>query len=97
MRTRAGARTRQRRRPATCAGETARREASGTWSSDLNVCCKKGLCERFDSTIGAGTVLMPFGGQYQLTPVQAMAAKLPVTEGETNTAQRHEPTASIRR
>ena len=36
--------------------------------SDLNVCSKKGLCERFDSTIGAGTVLMPFGGKYQLTP-----------------------------
>ena len=43
----------------------------------LNVCSARGLAERFDSTIGAGTVLMPFGGQYQLTPSQAMAAKVP--------------------
>ena len=53
--------------------------------SDLNTCSKKGLSERFDSTIGAGTVLMPFGGRTQLTPVQAMAAKLPVPHGETKT------------
>lgn len=52
--------------------------------TDLNVCGKKGLAERFDSTIGAATVLMPFGGKYQLTPAQAMAAKLPVS-GETTT------------
>ena len=52
--------------------------------TDLNVCSKKGLSERFDSTIGAATVLMPFGGKYQLTPAQAMAAKLPVP-GETTT------------
>ena len=52
--------------------------------TDLNVCSKKGLSERFDSTIGAATVLMPFGGKYQLTPAQAMAAKLPVS-GETST------------
>ena len=52
--------------------------------TDLNVCSKKGLSERFDSTIGAATVLMPFGGKYQLTPAQAMAAKLPVS-GETTT------------
>ena len=52
--------------------------------SDLNVCSKKGLSERFDSTIGAATVLMPFGGKHQLTPAQAMAAKLPVA-GETTT------------
>ena len=51
---------------------------------DLNVCSKKGLSERFDSTIGAGTVLMPFGGAYQLTPQMAMVAKLPV-DGETTT------------
>ena len=51
---------------------------------DLNVCSKKGLSERFDSTIGAATVLMPFGGSYQLTPQMAMAAKLPV-DGETTT------------
>ena len=53
---------------------------------DLNVCSQKGLCERFDSTIGANTVLMPFGGKYQLTPMDGMAAKVPVLEGETNTA-----------
>jgi phosphoribosylformylglycinamidine synthase len=52
--------------------------------SDLNVCSKKGLGERFDSTIGAATVLMPYGGRYQLTPTMAMAAKLPV-DGETTT------------
>ena len=52
--------------------------------TDLNVCSKKGLSERFDSTIGAATVLMPFGGRRQLTPAQAMAAKLPV-DGETTT------------
>ena len=46
--------------------------------SDLNVASKRGLCERFDSTVGAGSVLMPFGGKLQLTPSQAMAAKIPV-------------------
>ncbi|MBQ7704066.1 MAG: phosphoribosylformylglycinamidine synthase [Selenomonadaceae bacterium] len=51
----------------------------------LNVCSQKGLVERFDSTVGAGTVLMPFGGKNQLTPAEGMAAKLPV-EGETKTA-----------
>ncbi len=53
---------------------------------DLNVCSQKGLVERFDSTIGAATVLMPFGGKYQLTPAEGMAAKIPVLAGETNTA-----------
>ena len=53
--------------------------------TDLNVCSKKGLAERFDSTIGAGTVLMPFGGRYQMTPAQAMAAKFPVLGRETKT------------
>ncbi len=52
---------------------------------DLNVAAQKGLSERFDSTIGAGTVLMPFGGKNQLTPVEAMAAKVPVLKGETDT------------
>ena len=52
--------------------------------SDLNVASNKGLSERFDSTIGAATVLMPFGGRTQLTPAQAMVAKLPV-DGETTT------------
>ncbi len=54
--------------------------------SDLNVCSQKGLCEMFDSTIGAGSVLMPFGGTYQLTPSEGMAAKVPVLFGKTNTA-----------
>jgi phosphoribosylformylglycinamidine synthase len=52
--------------------------------SGLASCCKNGLFERFDSTIGAGTVLAPSGGAYRLTPAQCMAAKLPV-EGETET------------
>ncbi|MCI8609607.1 MAG: phosphoribosylformylglycinamidine synthase [Firmicutes bacterium] len=54
-------------------------------ASDLNVCSKRGLAERFDSTIGGGTVLMPFGGKYQRTPIQAMVHKLPVEGKETTT------------
>lgn len=54
--------------------------------SDLNVCSQKGLSEKFDSTIGAGSVLMPWGGKYQLTPADGMAAKVPVQNGETDTA-----------
>lgn len=54
--------------------------------ANLNVCSQKGLSEKFDSTIGAGTVLMPFGGKYQLTPTDGMAAKVPVLEGQTNSA-----------
>jgi phosphoribosylformylglycinamidine synthase len=53
---------------------------------DLNVCSQKGLVERFDSTIGVGTILMPFGGKYQETPSEGLAMKLPVLTGETNTA-----------
>ncbi len=53
-------------------------------ASDLNVCSKRGLSERFDSTIGAGTVLMPFGGKYQLTPAQAMVQKVSVEKGHTD-------------
>ncbi len=53
-------------------------------ADDLNVCSKRGLSERFDSTIGAGTVLMPFGGKYQLTPIQAMVQKISVEKGDTN-------------
>ncbi|CAM2791771.1 phosphoribosylformylglycinamidine synthase [Hathewaya histolytica] len=53
---------------------------------DLNICSQKGLTEMFDSTVGAGTVFMPFGGKYQLTPNEVMACKIPVLEGETNTA-----------
>ncbi|NEG69418.1 phosphoribosylformylglycinamidine synthase [Bifidobacterium choloepi] len=54
--------------------------------SNINAASKKGLVERFDSTIGAGTVLMPFGGSRQLTPAEAMVAKLPVDGGKTTTA-----------
>ena len=54
-------------------------------AGDLNVCSKRGLSERFDSTIGAGTVLMPFGGKYQQTPPQAMAHLLSVEKGHTDT------------
>ena len=64
---------------------------SGTFSdnfkkmaSDLNVCSKRGLSERFDSTIGAGTVLMPFGGERQLTPIQAMVQKISVEKKHTD-------------
>ena len=55
-----------------------------TVASDLNTCSKRGLSERFDSTIGAGTVLMPFGGKYQLTPVQAMVQKISVEKKHTD-------------
>ncbi len=68
------------------------KEVKGTFTDnykelaqDLNVCSKRGLSERFDSTIGAGTVLMPFGGKNQLTPIQAMANKVSVEKGITNT------------
>ncbi len=54
--------------------------------SDLGVCSQKGLVERFDSTVGAATVVLPFGGSEQLTPAQYMAAKLPVIGGKTDTA-----------
>lgn len=54
--------------------------------SDLNICSKKGLIEMFDSSIGAATVTMPFGGQTQLTPIQTMCAKLPVLSGKTDLA-----------
>ncbi|HIG0359076.1 TPA: phosphoribosylformylglycinamidine synthase [Clostridium sporogenes] len=53
---------------------------------DLNVCSQKGLVEMFDSTVGAGTVIMPLGGKYQKTPQEGMAAKLPVLQGDTTTA-----------
>ncbi len=54
-------------------------------AADLNVCSKRGLSERFDSTIGAGTVLMPFGGKHQKTPIQAMVHKISVEKAHTNT------------
>ena len=53
--------------------------------NDLNVCSQKGLVEMFDSSIGAGSVLMPYGGKYQLTETQSMVAKLPVLKGKTDT------------
>ena len=53
-------------------------------AQDLNVCSKRGLSERFDSTIGAGTVLMPFGGVNQLTPIQAMVQKISVEKKHTD-------------
>ena len=53
--------------------------------SDLNICSKRGLSERFDSTIGAGTVLMPFGGKHQKTPIQAMVHKVSVEQKHTDT------------
>ena len=53
-------------------------------ADDLNICSKRGLSERFDSTIGAGTVLMPFGGKNQLTPIQSMVQKISVEKKHTN-------------
>ena len=53
-------------------------------ASDLNCCSRRGLSERFDSTIGAGTVLMPFGGKNQLTPIQAMVQKISVEKKHTD-------------
>jgi len=53
--------------------------------SDLNVCSRRGLAERFDSTIGSGSVLMPFGGKFQRTPAQAMATKISREHGDTTT------------
>ncbi len=55
-------------------------------ASGLNTCSKRGLSERFDSTIGAGTVLMPFGGKYQRTPIQSMVQKISVERGHTDLA-----------
>ncbi len=67
------------------------KEVSGSFTDnikaiagDLNICSKRGLSERFDSTIGAGTVLMPFGGKNQLTPIQAMVQKISVEKKHTD-------------
>ena len=65
------------------------KDISSKWKelmSSLNVASQKGLVEKFDSTIGANTVLMPYGGKYQLTPNECMASKIPVLGGETNDA-----------
>ena len=56
-----------------------------TLLNDLNVCSQKGLVEMFDASIGAGSVLMPYGGKHQLTETQTMVAKLPVLKGKTDT------------
>ena len=61
------------------------KEKFETIMADLNVCSQRGLSDRFDSTIGANTVVMPYGGKTQLTPFQAMVAKIPMLHGETNT------------
>ncbi len=63
-------------------------DVKAAWLSemaDLNVCSQKGLVEMFDSSIGAGSTLMPYGGKYQLTETQQMVAKLPVLKGKTDT------------
>ena len=65
--------------------KTARKNSWLENLKNINVCSQKGLVERFDSTIGASTILMPFGGKNQLTPAEGMAAKIPV-ENETKTA-----------
>ncbi len=72
-------------------GECYAKEIKGSFAdnmkelaSDLNICSKRGLSERFDSTIGAGTVLMPFGGKYQRTPIQAMVQKISMEKKHTD-------------
>jgi phosphoribosylformylglycinamidine synthase len=69
-----------------CLAELDNAEALKANLKRLEVCSQKGLCERFDSSIGAATVLMPFAGRYQLTPEEAMVAKIPLLKGETDTA-----------
>ncbi len=76
---------------ATSKPESFDKEISGNFTDnikamadDLNICSKRGLSERFDSTIGAGTVLMPFGGKNQLTPIQAMVQKISVEKKHTD-------------
>ncbi len=69
-------------------GENCDNDIKTAWTQNLkqlNVACQKGLVERFDSTIGANTVLMPFGGNTQMTPMEVMAAKVPVLKGDTRT------------
>jgi phosphoribosylformylglycinamidine synthase len=70
--------------PPTAAGKLP--DLRSAWTAvlaDLNVCSQKGIGERFDSSVGAGTVLAPFGGTFQSTPAEAMAAKIPLLQGET--------------
>ncbi|MCQ2450398.1 MAG: phosphoribosylformylglycinamidine synthase [Clostridia bacterium] len=75
----------------TAKGDIAKREIRGGFAEnykkladDLNICSKRGLSERFDSSIGAGTVLMPFGGKNQITPIQAMVQKISVEKKHTD-------------
>ena len=70
--------------PEVPAAEKSFREACEGIADELNLCSHRGLSERFDSTIGAGTVLMPFGGKNQLTPIQAMVHKISVERGHTD-------------
>ncbi|MBP3921490.1 MAG: phosphoribosylformylglycinamidine synthase [Ruminiclostridium sp.] len=68
---------------------TGRKNTAKDWEelvTDLNICSQRALVQRFDSTIGAGTVLLPYSGKTQQTPVQAMAAKIPVIGNKTKTA-----------
>ena len=68
--------------------EASASDIKGLWLNtlaDLNVCSQKGLVEMFDSSIGAGSVVMPFGGKYQLTPTQSMIGKLPLLDGKCDT------------
>ncbi len=72
----------------TTVSEASASDIKGLWLNtlaDLNVCSQKGLVEMFDSSIGAGSVVMPFGGKYQLTPTQSMIGKLPLLDGKCDT------------
>lgn len=71
-----------------CSGECVVDSTKDLWMktlADLNVCSQKGLVEMFDSSIGAGSVVMPYGGKYQLTPTQSMIGKLPLLDGKCDT------------
>ncbi|NLJ89334.1 MAG: phosphoribosylformylglycinamidine synthase [Clostridiales bacterium] len=75
-------------RPRENYNELSKEEIKDMWLSvlsDLNVASQKGLSEMFDSSVGAATVTMPYGGKYQLTPTQTMISKLPILEGESDT------------
>jgi phosphoribosylformylglycinamidine synthase len=79
---------------ATKHAKTSVKESFVSLVNDLNVCSQRGLVSRFDSSIGAGSVVMPYGGKTQSTAPQYMAAKLPVLKGETNTvspSDKHKP------
>jgi phosphoribosylformylglycinamidine synthase len=73
--------------PPTLSGLLQRHDLKSAWLEnlkDLNTCSQMGLGQRFDGTVGAGSVLLPFGGEYQATPAEAMAAKIPVLTGDTS-------------